>query len=153
MLISTASASSWKNLHSTLSLHLKKNIYFIFDCTESSLWCTGLVALWHVVLPRTGIKPISPALVGEFPTSGPPEKSLKFALGEISPPEAPRNHTLLTCAGTLFLNWCGFSPVSAKAGCCLHVFPIKGGDLGKRDGGASIKMCTGGGCHLVLSIS
>ena len=60
-----------------------------------------------------------------------------------SPSHPPRNHVLLTCTGMLFLIWCGFSPVSAKTRCCPHVFLIKGGDLGKRDGGATIKMYTG----------
>ena len=35
-------------------------------------WCEGLAALWH--LPRPGVKPVSPALAGRFPTTGPPGK-------------------------------------------------------------------------------
>ena len=36
------------------------------------LWLLGLFALWHA--PRPGIKPLSPALAGEFFTTEPPEK-------------------------------------------------------------------------------
>ena len=51
---------------------------FVWGCTGSSsqdvgflqLWCAGM---WD--LPRSGIKPVSPALVGKFLTTGPPGKS------------------------------------------------------------------------------
>ena len=56
--------------------------------TELSLWCSGSVvgSLWVSLicsmwdLPRPGIKPTSPALQGEFLTTGPPGKSLACAL-------------------------------------------------------------------------
>ena len=65
---------------------------FFYDCTGSSLWCTGfsfwLLLLWstdsrHVGLvvesPGLGIKPMSLGLVGGFLASGLPEKSeMKF---------------------------------------------------------------------------
>ena len=35
---------------------------------------TGLVALWHVDLPRPGIEAMSPALEGGFFTTEPPGK-------------------------------------------------------------------------------
>ena len=41
----------------------------------------GLVALWHVDLPRSGIEPLSPALAGRFFTTEPLRKpSLSFLL-------------------------------------------------------------------------
>ena len=40
-----------------------------------SLWCTGLVALRHLDLPRQRIEPVSPALAGGFFTTQPPGKA------------------------------------------------------------------------------
>ena len=42
------------------------------------LWHTGLVAPWHVDLPRPGIEPMSPALTGRFLTTAQPGKSQDF---------------------------------------------------------------------------
>ena len=38
------------------------------------LWHIDLVALWHVGVPGSGIKPLSPALAGRFFTTEKPEK-------------------------------------------------------------------------------
>ena len=38
------------------------------------LWCTGLVALWHVGSSGLGIEPASLAVQGRFLTTGPPGK-------------------------------------------------------------------------------
>ena len=42
------------------------------------LWCMGLVVPWPVESSRPGIKPVSPALAGGFPTTGPRWKSYIF---------------------------------------------------------------------------
>ena len=42
------------------------------------LWLMGLVVPWPVGSSRPGIKPVSPALAGGFPTTGPPWKSYIF---------------------------------------------------------------------------
>ena len=38
------------------------------------LWLAGLVAPWHVGSSRPGLKPMSPAFAGGFPTTAPPGK-------------------------------------------------------------------------------
>ena len=44
------------------------------------LWGMGLVVPWPVESSRPGIKPVSPALAGGFPTTGPPWKSCIFCI-------------------------------------------------------------------------
>ena len=39
-----------------------------------SLWCMGFIVSWHMGSSQTRIKPVSPALAGRFPTTGPPGK-------------------------------------------------------------------------------
>ena len=46
------------------------------ECSDSVIMGTGSVALWD--LPRSGIKPVSPALVGRFFTTEPPGKFSLF---------------------------------------------------------------------------
>ena len=54
------------------SLGAARGGYSLWQHTGFSLWCTGLVALWHP--PGTGIEPVSPALAGRLFTTEPPEK-------------------------------------------------------------------------------
>ena len=47
------------------------------------LWHRGLVASWHGGLPRPGIKPVSPAVVGGFLSTVPPGKSCSLFLNVV----------------------------------------------------------------------
>ena len=73
-----------------MSYFLKKFVYLAglgLSCStqDPSLWCVAFLVVRRlncftacgVLVPRPGIKPVSPALQGGFLTPGPPGKSLE----------------------------------------------------------------------------
>ena len=51
-------------------------------CRLHSLWSRGLIAPWHAESSGSGIKPMSPALAGEFSFTVPPGKSLILSFNQ-----------------------------------------------------------------------
>ena len=51
-------------------------------CRLQSLWSRGLIAPWHAESSGSGIKPMSPALAGEFSFTVPPGKSLILSFNQ-----------------------------------------------------------------------